>query len=107
MNNYFEQDWPVQCRKQITFAGVLLKYYDAIAKKYHWGIRTKDSYAKDYEKNILPRLKDRPLSEYTAEDYKQLIYDFSEETDGSISSAVQSSWVYFYKYLMFFIDPMI
>ena len=79
MNNYFEQDWPVQCRKQITFAGVLLKYYDAIAKKYHWGIRTKDSYAKDYEKNILPRLKDRPLSEYTAEDYKQLIYDLSEE----------------------------
>lgn len=79
MNNYFEQDWPVQCRKQITFAGVLLKYYDAIAKKYHWGTGTKDSYAKDYEKNILPRLQDRPLSEYTAEDYKQLIYDLSEE----------------------------
>lgn len=27
----------------------------------------------------MPRLNDRPLSEYTAEDYKQLIYDLSEE----------------------------
>lgn len=35
MNNYFEYDWAVQCNEQITFAGVLLKYYDAIAKKYH------------------------------------------------------------------------
>ena len=58
MNNYFEQDWPAQCRKQITFAGVLLKYYDAIAQEHRWGTGTRGSYAKDYEKNILPSLKD-------------------------------------------------
>ncbi len=79
MNNYFEYDWVVQHNSQITFAGVLLKHFDAIAKKHHWGSGTKESYAKDYEKNILPRLKDWPLSEYTAEDYKQLIYDLSKE----------------------------
>ena len=79
MNNYFEYDWAVQCNGQITFAGVLLKHYDAIAKKYHWGIGTKESYAKDYENNILPRLKDHPLSEYTAEDFERVIYDISSE----------------------------
>ena len=68
MNNYLEYDWAVQCNGQITFAGVLLKHYDAIAEKYHWSTGTKGSYAKDYENNILPRLQDRPLAEYTAED---------------------------------------
>lgn len=79
MNNYFEYDWAVQCNGQITFAGVLLKYYDTIAEKYHWSTGTKGSYAKDYENHILPRLQDRPLSEYTAEDFERVIYDISSE----------------------------
>ena len=79
MNNYVEYDWAVQCNGQITFAGVLLKHYDAIAEKYHWSTGTKGSYAKDYENHILPRLQDRPLSEYTAEDFERVIYDISSE----------------------------
>lgn len=79
MNNYFEYDWAVQFNGQITFAGVLLEHYDAIAEKYHWGTGTKGSYAKDYEKHILPRLQGRPLSEYTAEDFEQVIYAISSE----------------------------
>ena len=79
MKKYFECDWVIQYSGQITFAGVLIKYYDEIAKKHHWGAATKESYAKDYEKNILPRLQDRPLSEYTAEDYTQLICDLRDE----------------------------
>lgn len=78
MNNYFEYDWAVQYNGQITFAGVLLKYFDAIAKKHHWKVVIK-RYVEDYEKHILPRLQDRPISEYIAEDYIQLIYDLSEE----------------------------
>lgn len=78
MNNYFEYDWAVQCNGQITFAGVLLKYFDAIAKKHHWKVVIK-RYVEDYEKHILPRLQDRPMSEYIAEDYKQLISDLRDE----------------------------
>ena len=55
MRNYFEYDWAVQRNGQITFAGVLLKYYDEIAARHHWSAGTKESYAKDYENNILPR----------------------------------------------------
>lgn len=78
MNNYFEYDWAVQYSGQITFAGVLLKYFDAIANKHHWKVVIK-RYVEDYEKHILPRLQDRPMSEYIAEDYKQLISDLSDE----------------------------
>ena len=91
MQNYFEYDWAAQCNGQITFAGVLLKYYDEIAARHHWSAGTKESYAKDYENNILPRLQDRPLAEYTAEDYKQLIYDLSEEKHYK-SGTLQHYW---------------
>lgn len=91
MRNYFEYEWAVQCNGQITFAGVLLKYYDEIAARHHWSDGTKESYAKDYENNILPRLQDRPLAEYTAEDYKQLIYDLSEEKHYK-SGTLQHYW---------------
>ena len=91
MHNYFEYDWAVQCNGQITFAGVLLKHFDRIAAKHHWSVGTKESYAKDYENNILPRLQDRPLAEYTAEDYKQLIYDLSEEKHYK-SGTLQHYW---------------
>ena len=91
MHNYFEYDWAVQCNGQITFAGVLLKYYDEIAARHHWSAGTKESYAKDYENNILPRLQDRPLAEYTAEDYRQLIYDLSEEKHYK-SGTLQHYW---------------
>lgn len=91
MCNYFEYDWAVQRNGQITFAGVLLKHFDRIAAKHHWSVGTKESYAKDYENNILPRLQGRPLAEYTAEDYQQLIYDLSEEKHYK-SGTLQHYW---------------
>lgn len=78
-NPYFKYDWAILYNLGITFAGVLLKHYDEIAQKNRWGRETKTQYAKNYEDNLLPRLQDRPLAEYTAEDFEQVICAISAE----------------------------
>ena len=78
-NKYFKNNWLTQYDAKITFPGILLKHFDAIAAKNKWGSETKTQYAKNYEDNLLPRLQERAMSEYTAEDFEQVIYTLSVE----------------------------
>ena len=78
-NNYFKLPWTTHLNTQITFAGVAIKYFDEFAKKNKWGEITKAQYAKNYEDNLFPRLQEHALSEYTAEDFEQIIQNLSTE----------------------------
>lgn len=78
-NKYFKTNWVTQYDAKMTFAGILLKHFDAIAAKNRWGSETKAQYARNYEDNLLPRLQGRAMSEYTAEDFEQVIYSLSTE----------------------------
>lgn len=59
--------------EKYTFAGVLYQYFEEIAAR--WNDNTRKAYLGQYQGQILPRLADRPLEEYTREDFDQVIHD--------------------------------
>lgn len=59
--------------QKYTFAGVLYQYFEEIAAR--WNENTRKAYLGQYQGQILPRLADRPLEEYTRKDFDQVISD--------------------------------
>ena len=55
----------------IRFSDVLYQYFDEIAAIHDWGDSTQKQYQSTYIQKIIPRLNDRPLSDYSAEDLEQ------------------------------------
>lgn len=74
-----EKCWNVQIDGKMTFFGVLDKYYDQISDKYRLCPKTRITYASEYERHILPRLNDRPLESFSAEEFEQIIADINSE----------------------------
>ena len=60
-----------------TFYGMLVKYYDDIAKKYGLSAKTNETYAKECERYIIPKLDRRSLDEYIAEDYDRILQEIA------------------------------
>lgn len=63
--------------QKYTFAGVLYQYFEEIAAR--WNDNTRNAYLGQYQGQILPRLADRPLEEYTREDFDQVISDIDTQ----------------------------
>ena len=70
-----DSGWAVTIDSKPTYFGVFVKYYDDIGTKYGLSARTAESYAKECEKYIVPRLNGRPLEGYTAEDFERVLED--------------------------------
>lgn len=68
-----ESNWIVQCDGKLTFFGVLQKYFDDIAIKYRLSSCTREGYAREYEHHILPLINEKPLEDYSAEDFEEII----------------------------------
>lgn len=81
--------WTVLIDKKLTFFGVLEKYYDDIGHRYRLNQSTQQSYAKQYEKYIIPRLNDFSLEKYTAEDFEQVILDIAASETRCAQSTLQ------------------
>ena len=81
--------WPVMIDQKLTFFGVLVKYYDEIGKKYSLSPNTNEQYAKQCEKYIIPRLNDRPLENYSAEDLDKVILDIRSSESRCAEATVQ------------------
>ena len=60
-----------------TFYGMLVKYYDDIGKKYGLSAKTNETYAKECERYIIPKLDRRSLDEYIAEDYDRILQEIA------------------------------
>lgn len=56
---------------KLTFAGVMQRYIDSVAKR--WNDETRWKYYAEYEKVIFPLLPDKPLEEYSEADFIQLL----------------------------------
>lgn len=84
-----EKCWNIQINGKLTFYGVLDKYYEQIGDRYHLCTKTRISYACEYERHILPRVNDRPLESFTAEDFEQIITDINEEGRGFAKTTLQ------------------
>ena len=81
--------WTVMIDNKLTFCGALYKYFDIIADEHNLKQDTRNNYAGEYERHILPRLQNRPLEEYTAEDFEAVILDIASEGDGCAESTLQ------------------
>lgn len=84
-----ERCWNVQIDGKLTFFGVLDKYFDQIGDKYHLCSKTRISYACEYERHIIPRVNDRPLESFTAEEFEQIIFDINGEGKGFAKTTLQ------------------
>ena len=49
----------------------MYQYFYEIAAEHEWGDKTQKQYQSTYIQRIIPRLDDRPLSDYSAEDLEQ------------------------------------
>ena len=74
-----EKCWNVQIDGKLTFYGALDKYYEEIGDRYHLCSKTRILYASEYERHILPRVNDRPLENFPAEDFEQIIRDINSD----------------------------
>lgn len=63
--------------QKYTFSGVLYQYFEEIASR--WNSNTRKAYLGQYQGQILPRLADRPLEEYTRDDFDQVINDIDSQ----------------------------
>lgn len=63
--------------QKYTFGGVLHQYFEEIAA--HWNENTRKSYLGQYQNQILSRLSDKPLEEYTRDDFDQVISDIDAQ----------------------------
>lgn len=79
----------IQINGKLTFYGVLDKYFEQIGDRYHLCTKTRISYAGEYERYILPRVNDRPLENYSAEDFEQIIHDINNEGKGFAKTTLQ------------------
>lgn len=67
----------------LTFAGVIAQYFDEMCVDNYWKsvINTQTKYIDDYVKRIIPCIYDhdqKPMEEFTYEDYKQIIERLKE-----------------------------
>ena len=72
-----DSGWALMIDSKPTYFGVYVKYYDDICKKYILCASTAESYAKECEKYIVPRLNNRSLEGYTAEDFERILEDIA------------------------------
>lgn len=82
MNHCFDQyisevSGAVGARTNLTFAGVLGKFWDAMVEDNHWNKEsTRLQHQRDYTERILPALENRDnktIDQYTLEDYQKAI----------------------------------
>ena len=81
--------WNVMIDNKPTFFGVLYKYFDPMCKKHKLGDGTSRGYAGEYENHILPRLNDRPLEDYSAEDFENVIQDIANSSSKPALSSLR------------------
>lgn len=71
------RDWTEEINGELTFFGVLKRYYDEVAK--HWtNEETRVSYMGNYDQFLLPELDDKPLAEVTREEFDEVILRVQE-----------------------------
>ena len=71
------EKYPVEIDGQITFAGILSRYFVSIGAR--WGKTTQENYLRDYKRNILPFFNDKPLSEYDKEYCEKVIEKINKD----------------------------
>lgn len=81
--------WHVMIDNKLTFFGVLYKHFDAIADAHNLKQSTRNEYAGEYERHILPRFQNHPLEAYAAEDFEAVIQDIASDGDGCAESTLQ------------------
>lgn len=81
--------WAVMIDNKLTFFGVLYKHFDAIADAHHLKQSTRNEYAGEYERHILPRFQNHPLEAYAAEDFEAVIQNIASAGDGCAESTLQ------------------
>ena len=70
-----KNNWIIQYDGKPTFFGILSKYFDQMGERYRLNQATRESYAKEYERHILPKINSKPLESYTGEELEQVITD--------------------------------
>ena len=71
------RDWTEEINGQLTFFGVLKRYYEQVAVQ--WNKQTQASYMTHYDQFLLPELNEKPLSEITREEFEEVIGRIEEK----------------------------
>lgn len=71
------RDFAQQQKGELTFCGVYHQYAEEIQK--NWNENTRSTYQLDYEYYIFPELDEKPLKEYTKEDFDALLQTIIEK----------------------------
>lgn len=77
-------DWIASINDELTFAGVVVTYFDEICERNHWNAEsTRNQYKNDYSYRIIPYLDNHDITlikDYVLDDYRYVI-DCLKEID--------------------------
>lgn len=68
----FSKRWNEAFNGNLTLFGVLLDFWEDIAKRWK-SPQTRENYLKDYDRYVIPCLNDKPLRDYSREDFDRFI----------------------------------